>query len=191
MREPVAGTLRITATERTSGAKLVITGVLTAPGLDPTPVQHKVEVPSRKLAAVFRRYDLPVLVDRTDPSRLRFVWDEVPDEKQLDLLDAARLADRMREGAENPDGVVTDIAGLPGGLGSLLGNLADGRNVRVYTSTTTSTGGEVPPELADFARRMADQVGRAFGAPTPPEAAPHQDPTDATPRMPWDEPPTS
>ena len=189
MKEPVAGTFKITSTDRVSGAKTVITGVVTAPGLEPTPAQHTVDVPLKKLAAVYRGYDLPVAVDRTDPSRLRFIWDEVPDEKQLDLLEASRVADRMRGNAGDSGygpgagiggpGVTTDFAGFPGDLGAVLGDLTHGRDVRVYTSTnttTTSTGGEVPPEIAELARRVADQFGRAFGAPNPSDASPRDEP---------------
>jgi hypothetical protein len=38
MKDPVAGTLKATAVERTSGAAHVVTGVVSAPGVEPTPV---------------------------------------------------------------------------------------------------------------------------------------------------------
>ena len=187
MKEPVAGSLRITSTDHVSGAKTVITGVVTGPGVEPTPVQHTVEVPIKKMAAVFRRYDVPVVFDRTDPSRLRFIWDEVPDEKQLDLLEASRVADRMRAGGDDagqqPGAAFPDINGLLGNLG----NLTNGRNVRVYTTTNMSTstsGADLPPQVADLIREAAEQFGQVFGAPNPPESEPR--PTDS---MPWDEPP--
>lgn len=201
MKEPVAGTFKVTSTDRLSGAKTVITGVLTGPGLEPTPAQHTVDVPLKKLAAVYRQFDLPVLIDRTDPSRLRFIWDDVPDEKQLDLMQAAQVAERMRQ-KSGDSGYGTTYGGDPpdgfdqqDGFNSLFGNLANGRNVRVYTSTTTSTSGDLPPEIADLAQRVAEQFGRAFGAPNQPgqPGRPNppqpQDPTDPSDTMPWDEPP--
>ena len=183
MKEPVAGTFKVTSTDRISGAKTVITGVVTGPELEPTPVQHSVEVPLKKLAAVYRGLDLPVVVDRTDPSRLRILWDEVPDEKQLDLMQAAQVAERMRRQSGAP--------GAPGGqpvyegeqpmgldLNTLFGGLANGRNVSIHTTTTTSTSsnGDLPPELADLAQRVADQFGRAFGAGNPHETTPQDEP---------------
>jgi hypothetical protein len=196
MQEPVAGTLKITSTDRVSGAKIVITGVVTAPGMEPTPAQHTVDVPVKKFAAVFRRYDLPVVFDRTDPSRLRFIWDEVPDEKQLDLLEASRVADRMRGGGDGTGDQAQAQAMLNefGDLGGLLGNLTNGRNVKVYTTTNFSSNvSDLPPEAADLVRKVAEQFGQAFGATNPPNS-PH--PSDAPfsgphepDSMPWDEPP--
>ena len=184
MKEPVAATFKVTSADRVSGAKIVITGVVTGQGLEPTPAQHTVDVPIKKLAAVFRRIDLSVVVDRTDPSRLRFLWDEIPDEKQLDLMQAAQVAERMRRqpgdsgsattyGGDSPEGFNPD-------LNALFGNLAAGRNVQIHTTTTTTTSGDLPPEIADLAQRVADQFGRAFGAPRQ-----QQDPA------PWDEPPAN
>jgi hypothetical protein len=194
MREPVGGTLKITSTDRVSGAKIVITGVVTAPGMEPTPAQHTVDVPVKKFAAVFRRYDLPVVFDRTDPSRLRFLWDEVPDEKQLDLLEASRVADRMRGGGDGAGDQAQAVLNEFGDLGGLLGNLTNGRNVKVYTTTNFSSNvSDLPPEAADLVRKVAEQFGQAFGATSPPDSpnqsdAPFSGPRDADP-MPWDEPP--
>jgi hypothetical protein len=203
MKEPVAGTLKITSTDRVSGAKIVITGVVTAPGMEPTPAQHTVDVPVKKFAAVFRRYDLPVVFDRTDPSRLRFIWDEVPDEKQLDLLEASRVADRMRSGGGTGDQAQA-VLGEFGDLGGLLGNLTNSRNVKVYTTTNFSSNvSDLPPEAADLVRKVAEQFGQAFGATNPPGSpnpsdapfggqnqsdAPFSGPHESD-SMPWDEPP--
>ena len=180
MKEPVAGTFKVTSTDRTSGTKTVLTGVVTGPGLEPTPVQHRVDVPLKKIAAVFRRLDLPVMVDRTDPSRLRIVWDDVPDEKQLDMMQAAQVAERMRRQSAGSGYQTTYDGDPPAGLdlNALLGGLANGRNVQIHTttSTTTSTSGEVPPEIAELAQRVADQFGRAFGAPTQHDVTPQDEP---------------
>ena len=137
MKEPVAGTMKVTSVEQAGGAALVITGVVTAPGLAPTPAQREADVPIAKMRAVFAKYDLPVLVDRTDPRRLRFIWDEVPDERQIDLLEASRLADRMR------------AAGAGG----------------VHAPTVDGAQG-LPPEIADLAQQIADRVGQMFGGAT-------------------------
>jgi hypothetical protein len=195
MKEPVAGTFKVTSTDRLPGAKTVITGVLTGPGLEPTPAQHTVDVPLKKIAAVYRRIDLPVLVDRADPSRLRFIWDDVPDEKQLDLMQAAQVAERMRRQSGGSgyepthDGDPPDGFQQPDGFNTLFDDLANGRNVRVYTSTTTSTTGDLPPEIADLAQRVAEQFGRAFGAPGRPGQPDPRNPSEPSDTMPWDEPP--
>jgi hypothetical protein len=193
MNEPVAGTFKVTSTDRTSGTKTVLTGVVTGPGLEPTPVQHRVDVPLKKLAAVFRRLDLPVMVDLADPSRLRIVWDDVPDEKQLDLMQAAQVAERMRRQPGESGHQTTYDGDMPAGLdlNALFGGLANGRNVSIHTTTTTSTSssGDLPPELADLAQRVADQFGRAFGGVNPQGTTNSYDATNQYDTTPQDGPP--
>ena len=216
MKEPVAGRLKVTSTDRLAGAKTRITGVVTGEGFQPTPAQHTVDVPYKKLAAVYRRYDLPVVFDRTDPSRLRFLWDEVPDEKQLDLLEASRVADRMRgnggapgDQSQQAQAMLGEFGDL-GNLGGLLGNLTNGRNVKVYTTTNfTSNAAYLPPEAADLIRKAAEQFGQAFGGlnqpgfpnqsgfpdqpgfPEPSDAPDQRDFPGPSDSMPWDQPPKS
>jgi hypothetical protein len=153
MKDPVAGVLKLTAVDVGGGA-VTLTGVVTAPQIEPTPVQHKVDAPRAKLAALYRRLDLPVLVDRTDPRRLRIQWDAVPDRKQLEMMDAARLAERMSrtEGAGGGPFEVIDPGGPAQGVFD---------NVRIVTPAELAADGDMA-DLMDMARRMAQEVGDAL-----------------------------
>jgi hypothetical protein len=72
MKLPERGTLRVTAVhDGLSHEK--ITGVVTVPGISPRQVEHKTNERGR----VAIGQDLPVVVDRADPSRLVILWEEV------------------------------------------------------------------------------------------------------------------
>lgn len=106
MTDPVAGTLLVTACSGPSGRSLYtnyhLYGVVTAPGLPATPVEHLGAARNTKWP--FPGTSLPVLVDRRDPSRLRIRWDRVPTGAQAAARHAQRVAEVLREQAE---------AGLP------------------------------------------------------------------------------
>jgi hypothetical protein len=98
MRDPVRGVLRVTGFDDQhpgSPPGMRITGMLVAPGIPATPAEHEVDAPGRRPA----RGELPVLIDRSDPSRFTILWSEVTKvspgdqarlgaEAEADLLDA-------------------------------------------------------------------------------------------------------
>ena len=77
MKYPERGTLRVTgfngqhSSSSPSGAR--ITGVITAPGVPATTVEHKTDEKDRWAGV----RELPVLVDRADPTRFTILWEEV------------------------------------------------------------------------------------------------------------------
>jgi len=71
MKLPERGTLRVTGVHE-GHSHSRISGVITAPGIAPTHVEHKVD--ERGRVAVGQ--ELPVLVDCADPSRFAILWDE-------------------------------------------------------------------------------------------------------------------
>ena len=71
MRLPERGTLRVTGVHE-GHSHSRISGVISAPGIAPTHVEHKVD--ERGRVAVGQ--ELPVLVDCADPSRFAILWDE-------------------------------------------------------------------------------------------------------------------
>jgi hypothetical protein len=103
MKDPVRGVFRITGfydkhpSSSPPGTRL--TGVIVAPGIPATPVEHKPDSRGRWAGM----QELPVLVDRTDPSRFVVLWDEVkPISWQDQALQAAReAADRINGGTPN------------------------------------------------------------------------------------------
>ena len=71
MKWPERGTLRVTGVHE-GHSHSRISGVITAPGIAPTRVEHKIDERGRCAAG----QDLPVLVDCADPSRFVILWDE-------------------------------------------------------------------------------------------------------------------
>ena len=69
-------------------------GVVSGDGVPPTAVEHGGIGPSAKWPQPGA--DLPVLVDRAAPDRMRILWDEVPTRRQAALDEATGLADRLR-----------------------------------------------------------------------------------------------
>lgn len=78
-RDPVMGTLRLTAKDR-RGSRVKYVGVVSAPGLPPTPVAHWTAEPASRW--VMDGMDLPIVVDRASPTKLKVLWKQVPTMKQ-------------------------------------------------------------------------------------------------------------
>ena len=74
MKMPERGTLRVTGVHE-GHSHSRISGVITSPGIRPTRVDHKIDKTDER-GRVTNGQDLPVLVDRADPSRFVILWDE-------------------------------------------------------------------------------------------------------------------
>jgi hypothetical protein len=77
MRDPVRGVFRVTGWydkhRSSSPPGTRITGVLLAPGIPATPAEHRADRRGRWVA----QQELPVLADRSEPSRFAVLWSEV------------------------------------------------------------------------------------------------------------------
>jgi hypothetical protein len=71
MKLPERGILRVTGVHE-GHSHSRISGIITAPGIAPTRVEHKIDERGRCAAG----QDLAVLVDCADPSRFVILWDE-------------------------------------------------------------------------------------------------------------------
>ncbi len=98
MTDPVRGTLHVSActmpAEDSTSGNYNLDGVVSADGILPTAVNHSGLAKVRKWPAAGQ--DLPVTVDRADPTSLRIEWDEVPTGDERGAAAAALLAERMR-----------------------------------------------------------------------------------------------
>jgi catechol 2,3-dioxygenase-like lactoylglutathione lyase family enzyme len=100
MRDPVRGVFRVTGfydkhpSSTPPGTR--ITGVITAPGIPATPAEHKVDERGRWAD----HQELPVLVDRSDPSRFAILWNEVGQVswQGREMASAQAEADRLNAG---------------------------------------------------------------------------------------------
>ena len=100
MKDPVRGVFRVTGCydkrmySDPPGAR--ITGVIIAPGVPATVAEHRFDSRGRWTNAK----ELPVLVDRSDPTRFAILWDEVPATSWADQErhHAQEEADRINSG---------------------------------------------------------------------------------------------
>lgn len=115
MKDPVRGALQVTAStyppDGASSANFSINGIVTAPGLNPTAVEHAGIARTKKWP--HGGQTLPVTVDRADPTRLSIEWDEVPDSCDTARQNAERMAEAMRGAAPNGTGATGGAAGIP------------------------------------------------------------------------------
>lgn len=102
INDPVRGTLHVTASSRppnsATSANFVINGIVSASGLMPTAVEHQGIARTRKWPRAGQV--LPITVDRSDPTRIRIEWDEVPDTWDAARDNAERVARSMRTGSQ-------------------------------------------------------------------------------------------
>jgi hypothetical protein len=138
MKQPERGVLRVSGFHHAhSSSSGRITGVITAPGIPDTPVEHKVDDHDRWTGV----QEVPVLVDRADPSKFVILWDEVQPASWGDQMQAIQGdADRMNTG--------------PG--------------VRVTSTTTFVTTGPdgqrvISPEIAAKMQAVAKTFGKLGG----------------------------
>jgi hypothetical protein len=97
MRDPVRGVFRVTGfydkhpSSNPPGTR--VTGVITAPGIPATSAEHKVDERGRWAS----HQELPVLVDRADPSRFAILWSEVQNVSWRDseMSSAQAVADQL------------------------------------------------------------------------------------------------
>ncbi len=98
MKDPVRGTLQVTASsyppDSATSANFSLNGIVTAPGVMPTAVEHSGIARTKKWP--HGGQTLPVTVDRADPTRIAIEWDEVPDSWDTARQSAERMAEAMR-----------------------------------------------------------------------------------------------
>jgi hypothetical protein len=121
MRDPIRGEFKVTgryfAHPGSNSYREVLTGVVSAPGIPPTPGEHLTDTAGRWV----NHEVLPVLVDRGEPARFVILWDEVPkpDWRADARREAAQAADQMRSassaGASSAGATAQAAAPLPEG----------------------------------------------------------------------------
>jgi hypothetical protein len=101
MKDPVRGEFRKTGEYFPHPGRVpmqvMLTGVVSGPGIAPTPAEHlRNDFSGREFGS---DDTLPALIDRADPTQFVILWDEVakPDPRQQALEEAARVADQMSD----------------------------------------------------------------------------------------------
>jgi hypothetical protein len=100
MQDPVRGEFRKTGEyfphPGRTPMQVMLTGVVTGPGIPPTPAEHlRNDFSDRE----FVSDTLPALIDRAEPTRFVILWDEIskPDPRQEALEQAAQVAEQYRD----------------------------------------------------------------------------------------------
>ncbi|MGD0602915.1 MAG: hypothetical protein ABSA53_04850 [Streptosporangiaceae bacterium] len=138
MKHPERGVLRVSGFHHGhSSSSGRITGVITAPGIPDTPVEHKVDDHGRWTGI----QEVPVLVDRADPAKFVILWDEVQ---------PASWGDQMQP-----------FSGDAGGMSSGPGV----RVTSTTTFVTTGPDGQraITPEIAAKMQAAAKVFGKLGG----------------------------
>jgi len=180
MKFPERGIFRVTgfydAHPHSSPPGTRITGVITAPGIPATAVEHKADGRGRWAAV----RELPVLVDRADPSRFVILWDEVQPVSWRDreMRAAQAEADRINVGPayqppgyqSGPGSSVEAVLGQMFGQGSAQ---AFGQAISQAMGKAAPHGGFHPAEAAQFltsggGEQATAVVLAAQDAPVPP-----------------------
>ena len=101
MSQPARGTAQVVSASMppydASSANCQMSLVVSAEGLEPTPVEHTA------MASVKRwptpGTTLPITVDLADPTRLKIHWDDVQTGKESAMQQAEQMAEMMKGGA--------------------------------------------------------------------------------------------
>jgi hypothetical protein len=155
MTDPVPGVYRLIGCSAGSSDASYSTcrmqGVVTGPGVGPVAVEHRCTAPTKRWPRPGD--ELPVLVDRADPTRLRIHWDEVPTGRERAMRDAAALAQRMAAGPTPPaDGIRVET-------GTVGGDPAQAAAFTQAGAAFTQAG------AAPFAEAVAQALSRQLGTP--------------------------
>jgi hypothetical protein len=191
MKDPVRGVLQVTAStyppDDATSANFSINGVVSADGIPPTAVEHAGIARTRKWPRSGQ--NLPVTVDRADPTRIQIEWDEVPDSWDTARQNAEALAASLRGGqapaqGQAPGGVHVDVTTLPG-------MTIDARGVPGLREEVVelATSGGTPEQIMDALRAhgiqvpdgAASMIGMTAGVPPAPQGA--EDPAERLRRL--------
>jgi hypothetical protein len=140
IKYPERGVLRVIGRHdehsRPSSTGTRIAGIITAPGMPPARIEHKIEDPARWAGVTA----VPVTVDRSDPSKFVVMWEE------------------LESGAWQDPGDVNPVgAGAPGGFGPNV--VRTSASIRIGPDNMPINV-PIPPEAA---ARVQSAMGKLFG----------------------------
>jgi hypothetical protein len=152
MADPVHGTLRVMGVTDPAGhtvsTRYRLQGMVSAEGVTPTPVEHTGKATGGSWP--WPGTNLPVLVDRRDPTRFRILWDEIPASRDASLHQAQRLAHQMRSGQQQPS-QPADVTPLePSVPSSLLLTGERARATVISAGEVAAPTGAPPPEAGVY-----------------------------------------
>jgi len=170
MKYPERGTLRITGTSEHPSAGptgIRITGVITAPGVPARNVEHETDAGDRLMGA----QELPVLIDRADPSRFTILWDEIqptswrspqdPMAQEVAGLNTAAAQGQGGQPSDRPESALGRMLAQSGGLGQMISQAVGDA---LGEATESSVRRATEEALGPFGgRRLGRVAGRTAG----------------------------
>ena len=187
MKFPERGILRVTRIHEGHGhAK--ITGIITAPGMAPAHVAHKVAHKTDEYSRWTSVQEVAVLVDRADPTRFVIMWDEAP------MTDPTKAGSQFGAGAQiplGPDGqpitahMPPEIAArVEASLNRALSQLPPDKAARAQAALDRAfgqAGGPGPGLGQALGQAFGQAIRREFGVPGASPDAPYAVPTGGQP----------
>ena len=172
MSQPAQGTAQVVSASMppydASSANCSLHLVVSAEGLEPTPVEHTA------MASVKRwptpGVTLPVTVDLADPTRLKIHWDDVPTGDQSAMQQADQMAEMMkggvggtgpgaRDGHQRGDRGAGDAAGRRGAAGQHAEPAADDVAGQIEKLSKLHDSGSLSDEeFADAKRKLLEDL---------------------------------
>ncbi len=138
MSQPVRGTAQVVSAtmpaDEATSANCSMSLVVSAEGLEPTPVEHTSMVSVKRWPSP--GMTVPVTVDLADPTRLKIHWDELQTNRQSAMQQAEQMAEMMKGGA----GATAPGAGMD--LGAVI------------AQATGAVGGQATPAADDVAGQI-------------------------------------
>jgi len=167
MKFPERGILRVTGFHE-GHSHVRVTGIITAPGMAPANVEHKVEHSSADRGRWTGVSELAVLVDRADPARFIILWDEAP---MADPMDAASQFGPAAGLPLGPDGqpitanMPPDIAArVEASLNQAFARLPADKAARAQAALSQAFG-ESGARGQALSRALGQLTGQQFGQP--------------------------
>lgn len=144
MKDPVDGTAQVVGStqppDEATSSNVNLNLVVQAEGVEATSVEHSCMAPVKKWP--FPGSTLPVTFDRTDPTRLKVRWDDVPEAGDVAKQQADQIAAQINQGAAS--GPVVSGAGAAD-VGGIVEALQQAMPEAQISVQGAEVGGSAPP----------------------------------------------
>lgn len=163
LRDPVRGTARVlSATGADPSARFTpidMMLVVQAPGVSATSVMFK-QSAARTKKFPFPGQVIPVEVDRTEPTRVRVIWDEMPTQEEFLKQQGQNMAAQMRgEPADGQSNQASMNFGSSSGVSSEAAEVIEQLR-KTFPGATVNVTNSPEPTAPDAIPQPTDRIGQ-------------------------------